>query len=160
AFHNCSCSNSADREVSRDFCDQSVCEQKFIWYFVNLAISGIFGGMSVIPAILITLRSVPPVDRSISLGFQGFLVSLMATLPSSVFWGWIIDKSCVMWNTVCGRGSRGACELYDTEKLRLMTHLTYGIMRLISSIPDIAVFYFAKDLLLTDYQRTEKTELK
>ncbi|VDM93476.1 unnamed protein product, partial [Onchocerca ochengi] len=104
--------------------------------------------------------SVPPVDRSISLGFQGFLVSLMATLPSSVFWGWIIDKSCVMWNTVCGRGSRGACELYDTEKLRLMTHLTYGIMRLISSIPDIAVFYFAKDLLLTDYQRTEKTELK
>ncbi|KAM3716382.1 Solute carrier organic anion transporter family member 1A1 [Dirofilaria immitis] len=158
AFQNCSCSNSADHEVSRDFCNQNICEQKFIWYFINLSLSSIFGGIAVIPSVLIILRSVPPVNRSISLGFQGFLVSIIATLPSSVFWGWIIDKSCIMWNSVCGERLRGACEIYDTEKLRLMTHLTYGIIRLISSIPDFAVFYFAKDLLLTDYQRTEKSE--
>ncbi|KAL3986408.1 sodium-independent organic anion transporter family protein [Acanthocheilonema viteae] len=157
-FQNCSCSNNTDNEVSRDFCDQTICERKFAWYFVNLAFSGIFGGMGIIPAVLIVLRSVPPVDRSISLGFQGFLVSLTATLPSSVFWGWIIDKACVMWNTVCLKRSRGACQLYDTDKLRLMTHLTYGIMRLVSSIPDIAVFYFANDLLLTDYEANEKVE--
>ncbi|EJD74004.1 sodium-independent organic anion transporter [Loa loa] len=152
-FQNCSCSNSTNNNVSRDFCDQSICEQKFAWYFLNLAFSGIFGGMSIIPSVLIVLRSVPPMDRSISLGFQGFFVSLIATLPSSVFWGWIIDKTCIMWNTVCGKGLRGACELYDTDKLRLMTHLTYGAIRLVSAIPDIAVFYFAKDLLLTDHER-------
>ncbi|CAG9532486.1 unnamed protein product [Cercopithifilaria johnstoni] len=155
-FQNCSCSNSTDNKVSRDFCDQSVCEQQFAWYFVNLAFSGIFSGMSIIPAVLIVLRSVSPVNRSISLGFQGFLVSLIATLPSSVFWGWIIDKGCVMWNTACVERSWGACELYDSDKLRLTTHLTYGIIRLVSSIPDIAVFYFAKDLLLTDYGPNEK----
>ncbi|VDK79239.1 unnamed protein product [Litomosoides sigmodontis] len=127
-FRNCSCSNSTDSEVSRDFCLHSVCKRKFTWYFLNLALSCILGGLSIIPAVLIVLRSVPPVDRSISLGFQGFLVSLIATLPSSVFWGWINDNACVMWNTVCAEKSRGACELYDSDKLRLTTHLTYSII--------------------------------
>ncbi|VDN93592.1 unnamed protein product [Brugia pahangi] len=154
-FKNCSCSNSVNNDVSRDFCDQRICEQKFIWYFINLAFSGIFGGMSIIPSVLIVLRSVPPVDRSISLGFQGFLVSLIATLPSSIFWGWIVDKTCIMWNSICGEQFRGACELYDSNKLRLMTHLTYGLMRLISSIPDIAVCYYAKNLLLIDHGLNE-----
>ncbi|VIO99089.1 Uncharacterized protein BM_BM13372 [Brugia malayi] len=154
-FKNCSCSNSVNNDVSRDFCDQKICEQKFIWYFINLAFSGIFGGMSIIPSVLIVLRSVPPVDRSISLGFQGFLVSLIATLPSSIFWGWIVDKACIMWNSICGQQFRGACELYDSNKLRLMTHLTYGLMRLVSSIPDIAVCYYAKNLLLIDHGLNE-----
>uniref|UniRef100_A0A0R3RCG7 Uncharacterized protein n=1 Tax=Brugia timori TaxID=42155 RepID=A0A0R3RCG7_9BILA len=34
-----------------------------------------------------------------------------------------------MWNSICGQQFRGACELYDSNKLRLMTHLTYGLMR-------------------------------
>lgn len=55
--------------------------------------------------------------------------SFIATLPSTVFWGLIIDKACVMWNTVCVERSRGACELYDADKLRLMIHLTYGLIR-------------------------------
>uniref|UniRef100_A0A915EG28 PIN-like protein n=1 Tax=Ditylenchus dipsaci TaxID=166011 RepID=A0A915EG28_9BILA len=51
-----------------------------------MAISGIIGGMGVIPGVLIMLRSVPPKHRSVSLGFNGFLVSLFATLPSPIIW--------------------------------------------------------------------------
>nr|CDP90999.1 Bm72 [Brugia malayi] len=60
-----------------------------------------------------------------------------------------------MWNSICGQQFRGACELYDSNKLRLMTHLTYGLMRLVSSIPDIAVCYYAKNLLLIDHGLNE-----
>uniref|UniRef100_A0A914ZJ48 Solute carrier organic anion transporter family member n=1 Tax=Parascaris univalens TaxID=6257 RepID=A0A914ZJ48_PARUN len=149
-FKKCVCSNTTDMLVSRDFCRESVCESKFVMYFINMAISGVFGGMGVIPAILIILRSVPPIDRSISLGFQGFLVSLFATLPSPVVWGWIVDSACIRWNNVCGDPIRGACSIYDTDRLRLRTHITYGIMRLVSLISDVWVFVFAKDLILID----------
>uniref|UniRef100_A0A9J2PMC3 Solute carrier organic anion transporter family member n=1 Tax=Ascaris lumbricoides TaxID=6252 RepID=A0A9J2PMC3_ASCLU len=149
-FKKCACSNTTDMLVSRDFCHESVCESKFLIYFINMAISGVFGGMGVIPAVLIILRSVPPIDRSISLGFQGFLVSLFATLPSPVIWGWIVDSACIRWNNVCGDPTRGACSIYDTDRLRLRTHITYGIMRLISLVSDVWVFVFAKDLILID----------
>uniref|UniRef100_A0A914RH37 Uncharacterized protein n=1 Tax=Parascaris equorum TaxID=6256 RepID=A0A914RH37_PAREQ len=140
-FKKCVCSNTTDMLVSRDFCRESVCESKFVMYFINMAISGVFGGMGVIPAILIILR--------ISLGFQGFLVSLFATLPSPVVWGWIVDSACIRWNNVCGDPIRGACSIYDTDRLRLRTHITYGIM-LVSLISDVWVFVFAKDLILID----------
>jgi hypothetical protein len=63
------------------------------------------------------LRSVPAKFRSVSLGFNGFLVSLFATLPSPTMWGAIIDQTCVLWDKKCGE--RGACSLYDTDSLRL-----------------------------------------
>lgn len=157
-FYNCECSNTTDHQMSRDFCDESDCEWKSILYFVNISISGIFGGMGVIPAILIILRSVPPIDRSVSLGFQGFLVSLLATLPSPVIWGWIVDRSCVIWNEVCGGRGGGACAIYDSGKLRLTTHVTYGIMRLVSLLSDFWVFYYAKGLILTEEEPSKGEE--
>ncbi|KHN80164.1 Solute carrier organic anion transporter family member 1B3 [Toxocara canis] len=155
-FHDCACSNTTDKTLSRDYCDESVCKSKFVVYFINMAISGVFGGMGVIPAVLIILRSVPPIDRSISLGFQGFLVSLFATLPSPVIWGWIVDSACIRWNDICGDPSRGACSMYDTDLLRLRTHITYGCLRLISLLSDIWVFIFAKNLILTDEEPVAK----
>lgn len=43
-------------EVSRDFCQDSDCDWKAKLYFTNMAISGIVGGMGVVPGILIMLR--------------------------------------------------------------------------------------------------------
>ena len=42
----------------------------------------------------------------------------LATLPSPVLWGYIIDKFCILWDTKCD-SSRGSCALYDAVNLRI-----------------------------------------
>ncbi|KAL3116666.1 hypothetical protein niasHT_000744 [Heterodera trifolii] len=81
------------------------------WYFTNVAIDG---------------------HRSISLGFNGFLVSLLATLPSPIAWGTIIDNFCLFWTQKCGE--KGACALYATDGLRFWLHFAYDGLRIVSLI--------------------------
>ncbi|KAL7071638.1 hypothetical protein ACQ4LE_009512 [Meloidogyne hapla] len=145
-FDSCSCAIGG--KVSRDFCDEGDCWNKLYWYFANMAMGGIVGGMGVVPGVLIMLRSVPPKHRSISLGFNGFLVSLLATLPSPIIWGAIIDNFCLFWTQKCD--NKGACALYATDKLRVWLHSLYGALRLCSFIADLFVIYHSKGLKLTD----------
>ncbi|KAI1707365.1 organic anion transporter polypeptide (OATP) family domain-containing protein [Ditylenchus destructor] len=156
-FNDCRCANTGNA-VSRDFCEETDCSWKVVWYFLNMAISGVIGGMGVVPGVLIMLRSVPPRHRSVSLGFNGFLVSLFATLPSPIAWGTVIDLFCIHWDKKCGE--RGACSLYATDELRVWLHCIYGMIRMISLVTDIYVVYHAKDLKITDSQEEdEKADL-
>ncbi|WKY10557.1 hypothetical protein Q1695_002710 [Nippostrongylus brasiliensis] len=157
-FTQCECSNTPDLAVSRDFCPTEHCHSQFTTFFINQAIGAVFGGLSVVPGMLIVLRSVPPEHRSISLGFNGFLVSLLATLPSPVFWGKIFDMSCLMWQNVCSK--TGACPIYDTDQLRIRLHVIYGGLRLFSLLSDIWVLYWAKGLKLIDEEEEEPKTTK
>ncbi|PIO69456.1 organic Anion Transporter Polypeptide family protein, partial [Teladorsagia circumcincta] len=145
-FTECECSGTRDLAVSRDYCPTEHCNSQFHMFFFNQAMGAVFGGLSVVPGMLIVLRSVPPEHRSISLGFNGFLVSLLATLPSPVFWGKIFDLSCLMWQNICSK--TGACPIYDTDQLRIRLHAIYGGLRLFSLLSDIWVIYWAKGLKL------------
>ncbi|GMR56950.1 hypothetical protein PMAYCL1PPCAC_27145 [Pristionchus mayeri] len=147
-FANCSCA-AGDHVVSRENCHNPDCDTKFSIFFAFQAIGAFFGGMAVVPGMLIILRSVKPEHRSVSLGFNGFVVSLFATLPSPVFWGKIYDMSCLHWPRFCGDRT-GACQLYDLDELRVRTHLIYGTIRIISLLSDIWVIYWAKGLKLMD----------
>ncbi|KAK6755576.1 hypothetical protein RB195_014132 [Necator americanus] len=153
-FTQCECSGTEDLTVSRDYCPTEHCNGQFNTFFFNQALGAIFGGLGVVPGMLIVLRSVPPEHRSISLGFNGFLVSLFATLPSPVFWGKIFDMSCLMWQNVCSK--TGACPIYDTDQLRIRLHVIYGGLRLFSLLSDIWVIYWAKGLSLVDEEEDQK----
>ncbi|KAK6042938.1 hypothetical protein COOONC_19557 [Cooperia oncophora] len=156
-FTECECAGTDDLVVSRKYCPTEHCDGQFHIFLINKVVGAIFAGLSVVPGMLIVLRSVPPEHRSISLGFHGFLVSLLATLPSPVFWGKIFDMSCLMWQTVCNK--TGACSIYNTRELRIRSHLIYGGLRLLSLISDIWVIYWAKNLKLVDEEeRADKVE--
>uniref|UniRef100_A0A0N4ZRF6 Solute carrier organic anion transporter family member n=1 Tax=Parastrongyloides trichosuri TaxID=131310 RepID=A0A0N4ZRF6_PARTI len=147
-FEGCSCTFSESTRVSRDFCKNDECNLNLKYYFFNMGVGGFFGGLGVVPAVLICLRSVPSQHRSIALGFQGFVVSLFATLPSSPAWGALIDKFCRMWNTTCD--GRGSCIFFDTHGLRFYLHTVYGCIRILSLVSDILVFIYAKNLKLSE----------
>uniref|UniRef100_A0A0K0DU20 Solute carrier organic anion transporter family member n=1 Tax=Strongyloides stercoralis TaxID=6248 RepID=A0A0K0DU20_STRER len=147
-FNDCSCTMSESTKVSRDFCKNDECETNLKYYFFNMGVGGFFGGLGVVPAVLICLRSVPSKHRSIALGFQGFVVSLFATLPSSPAWGTLIDKFCRMWNNTCD--GKGSCIFFDTHNLRIYLHTVYGCIRIFSLISDVLVYIYAKDLKLSE----------
>lgn len=54
-FNQCKCTLFGTK-VSRDFCVNDDCDWKLKLYFGIMAISGIIGGMGVVPGILIMLR--------------------------------------------------------------------------------------------------------
>ncbi|CAJ0607251.1 unnamed protein product [Cylicocyclus nassatus] len=153
-FTECECAGSGTLAVSRDYCPVEHCNSQFYRYFFNEALGSVFAGLSVVPGILIVLRSVPPQHRSISLGISGFLVSLLATLPSPVFWGKIYDTTCLMWQKSCSK--TGACPIYDTDELRLRVHFIYAALRMLSLVFDIWVVYWAKGLKIIDEEGEER----
>ncbi|CAD5224170.1 unnamed protein product [Bursaphelenchus okinawaensis] len=155
-FSNCSCVKTSDKHVSRDYCITDDCNWKIKLYFLNMALGGVIGGLGVTPGMLIMLRSVPPRHRSVSLGFSGFLVSTLATLPSPIFWGAIIDYFCVQWENKCD--GRGACVLYGTEQLRIWMHSIYGGLRLLALLADFYVLYHAKGLKIVEEHEDDEVQ--
>ncbi|CAB3398325.1 unnamed protein product [Caenorhabditis bovis] len=152
-FENCTCVENMHQEVSRTFCKTDHCESEMDRFCLHQAIGAIFGGLSVVPGMLIVLRAVPPEHRSVSLGFNGFLVSLLATLPSPIIWGKIIDMSCVLWQKTCD--SHSSCSIYDTDELRIRLHVIYGCLRIFSLLSDVWVFIWAKGLKLIEESEEE-----
>uniref|UniRef100_A0A0N4U147 Solute carrier organic anion transporter family member n=1 Tax=Dracunculus medinensis TaxID=318479 RepID=A0A0N4U147_DRAME len=143
--------------VARDFCSQDDCESKIVLYLINMAVSGIFGGMGLIPSILMILRFnafILPILKLEERNINILSLFISATLPSPVIWGWIIDKSCILWNNVCGDPVRGACAIYDSDQLRIQLHMIYGLMRTVGLFADLWVLYFAKNLILISEEKT------
>ncbi|EFP07118.1 hypothetical protein CRE_12888 [Caenorhabditis remanei] len=157
-FENCACVENRVKEVSRSYCKTEVCEERFGRFFMHQAFGAVFGGLGVVPGMLIVLRAVPPEHRSVSLGFNGFLVSLLATLPSPIIWGKIIDMSCLLWQKSCD--SSGSCQVYDTDELRVRLHVIYGCLRIFSLISDVWVWFWASGLKLIEEVTPEDEEKK
>lgn len=64
-----------------------------------------------LPALSGTLRCVPDTHRSFALGLQWIVVRLLGTIPGPILFGALIDNTCTLWQSSCGKD--GACRTYD-----------------------------------------------
>uniref|UniRef100_A0A914QYJ1 Solute carrier organic anion transporter family member n=1 Tax=Panagrolaimus davidi TaxID=227884 RepID=A0A914QYJ1_9BILA len=151
-FHNCTCVETVDGQASRQFCSTEECDQMALVYFLFMALWWMIGSLGFTAESLIILRSVPPVHRSVSLGFTGFLVSLFATLPSPIFWGLIFDQFCIKWDQKC-KNTKGYCSIYNATELRWWLHILYSSIKFTALLADIFVFYHAKGLKLAEEEK-------
>ncbi|XP_077557941.1 solute carrier organic anion transporter family member 4A1-like [Haemaphysalis longicornis] len=65
------------------------------------------------PGVSATIRCVEENLKALSLGFQWMMVTLLGAIPAATVFGFVIDNSCVLWNTVCEK--LGACAVHDNE---------------------------------------------
>ncbi|VDK88935.1 unnamed protein product [Onchocerca ochengi] len=145
-FSSCEC--KPEEMLSRKNC-QDDCKLKAMFFCLLMIIGSFAGGNCIVPGILLILRSVPPMHRSIALGFQGFMVSLFASLPSPFIWGIIVDTTCLVWNYTCPE-DKGACVIYEPKLLRQRLHFTYVGIRLLSTIFDLYVIKHAGNINIMD----------
>lgn len=61
-------------------------------------------------------RVVEPRDKSFSQGLLLMLMSLFALIPGPILFGRVIDQTCLVWGSKCGR--QGNCQLYDQTLFR------------------------------------------
>ncbi|XP_077488077.1 solute carrier organic anion transporter family member 74D-like [Amblyomma americanum] len=123
-YKDCSCvaqgnQGADDSYVTSGLCGSS-CQQ--LGLFLGIVIAGQFlGSTGRVGGLLIFLRCVDPIDKSMALGTTGSLLNMLAFIPYPLVYGAILDNSCIVWEEKCGR--RGNCWVYDADKLRYSLHL-------------------------------------
>ncbi|XP_066268897.1 solute carrier organic anion transporter family member 3A1-like isoform X2 [Branchiostoma lanceolatum] len=99
----------------------------FVGIYFVAALSRSFG---FIPVIIGTLRALTPETKSFGFGVQQLMLRLLGFIPSPVYFGAMIDSTCTLWSSMCGK--RGACLLYDLAMNRYVFIGGQLVLRLLS----------------------------
>ncbi|GAA48072.1 solute carrier organic anion transporter family member 3A1 [Clonorchis sinensis] len=97
---------------------QCTLECNRIVFFIVILTSCLFlTGVIQNPLLMVTMRSVGHSERAFALGVQFVIIRLLASMPSPIVFGRVIDGACRFWRYGCGR--RGDCAFVDLRKLNL-----------------------------------------
>uniref|UniRef100_A0A8C2D835 Solute carrier organic anion transporter family member n=1 Tax=Cyprinus carpio TaxID=7962 RepID=A0A8C2D835_CYPCA len=124
-FHNCTCIGEsllpyANMSAVLGQCPRkSDCDYMFKSYMAVTVIGAFFSACAATPGYIILLRSINPELKSLALGIHTLLVRTLGGIPPPVYFGALIDMTCLKWGTKqCG--GRGACRIYDSGAFRLV----------------------------------------
>ncbi|XP_033370628.1 solute carrier organic anion transporter family member 1C1-like isoform X2 [Parus major] len=121
-FHNCSCVDGQGLGLGNSSavlgqCQRESCTKAFP-YFLALqtacAFLLAFGGT---PTYMIMFRSVSPDLKSFAVGIETLGGRVLGGLPAPIYFGALIDETCLKWGTKSCGGS-GSCRVYDTKEFR------------------------------------------
>jgi len=97
-----------------------------IYVFLLIFAIAVFAGCCAqSPVLVITLGTVDENMKSFALGLQYFLQRGMAYIPTPIYFGYIIDSTCLIWQWNCESGgeggvahdTKGLCLEYDRKRL-------------------------------------------
>ncbi|XP_065192060.1 solute carrier organic anion transporter family member 4A1-like [Sycon ciliatum] len=71
--------------------------------------------MNNVPAIQVVLQSVPADRRTLATGVQWIILRLLGNVPGPVFYGFLLDKGCSLWQLNCC--NEGNCWEYDNAHM-------------------------------------------
>ncbi|EDW08366.1 solute carrier organic anion transporter family member 74D [Drosophila mojavensis] len=132
------------------------CFNQFLLFLGVMCFLKLVGASSKSTNLLIALRCIPPEDKSFALGLGSMVASLFGFIPSPIFYGWLIDKYCLVWGKTCS--NKGNCWLYDTISLRYALNLAAGTCILLGGFMNIVVWYHAKNLKIFDDDKAKSLE--
>lgn len=68
---------------------------------------------------LVSVRCVEERDKTVAMGFGLTFMCLFSFIPSPIFFGTLLDATCLVWGKTCS--GTGNCWLYDGETLRFVS---------------------------------------
>uniref|UniRef100_A0A8C6KQL7 Solute carrier organic anion transporter family member n=1 Tax=Nothobranchius furzeri TaxID=105023 RepID=A0A8C6KQL7_NOTFU len=122
-FHNCTCiSDSVMKATNMSAvlgqCPRKgECDSKFKIYMALSVVGSFMSACGGTPGYIVLLRSIQPDLKSLALGMQTLIVRTLGGIPPPIYFGALIDLTCLKWGTKqCG--GRGACRIYDANAFR------------------------------------------
>ncbi|CAO2607085.1 Solute carrier organic anion transporter family member 1C1 [Lemmus lemmus] len=119
------------------------CPQMFLYFLVISVITSYTLSLGGIPGYILLLRCIQPHLKSFALGIYTLAVRVLAGIPAPVYFGVLIDTSCLKWGfKKCG--SQGSCRLYDSHAFR---HIYLGLTTLLGTVSiflSMAVLFILK----------------
>lgn len=76
---------------------------------------------SEVGSMLLIMRCTDPKDKAMAMGIIQFAIGLFGNVPCPIIYGAVIDSTCLVWDTICGK--QGACKQYDKDAFR---HFFFG----------------------------------
>uniref|UniRef100_A0A452G556 Solute carrier organic anion transporter family member n=1 Tax=Capra hircus TaxID=9925 RepID=A0A452G556_CAPHI len=128
-FNNCTCvglaaskSGNSSGMVGRCQKDNG-CAKMFLYFLIIAVITSYTLSVGGIPGYILLLRCIKPQLKSFALGIYTLAVRVLAGIPSPIYFGVLIDTSCLKWGFKrCG--TKGSCRLYDSNAFR---HIYLGL---------------------------------
>uniref|UniRef100_A0A8B9S6G4 Solute carrier organic anion transporter family member n=1 Tax=Apteryx owenii TaxID=8824 RepID=A0A8B9S6G4_APTOW len=143
-FENCTCvaaSEFLSQNVSAILgqCDREENCDKMLHYFLILSLvcSFIFS---------LSAMSLKPEEKSFGVGIHGLASRVFAGIPSPIYFGALIDTTCLKWGTM-SCGGEGACRMYDIVTYRWLYLGLPAILRGVSYIPCALILLILKKKL-------------
>lgn len=96
------------------YCDTKC--KSFILFICIFTILVFVHSTQEVGSILLIMRCTDPKDKAMAMGVIQSAIGIFGNVPCSILYGAIIDSTCLIWKTVCGKP--GACSLYDTDVFR------------------------------------------
>uniref|UniRef100_UPI00398EB19E solute carrier organic anion transporter family member 1C1-like n=1 Tax=Pristiophorus japonicus TaxID=55135 RepID=UPI00398EB19E len=120
-FHNCSCIShltSVNSSAILGQCPRGAdCNKVFPYYLAVTVIESFTYSLGAMAEFEILMRSIEPELKPLAIGMYSLIVRMLAGIPAPIYFGALIDTTCLKWGTKrCG--GRGACRMYDTDAFR------------------------------------------
>ncbi|XP_041709622.1 solute carrier organic anion transporter family member 1C1 isoform X2 [Coregonus clupeaformis] len=132
-FSNCSCVvtaglSSGNLTASVGHCPhRDDCDRVFPYFLALSVITSFIISLGGTPGYMVLIRCIKPQLKSLALGFHTLSTRTLAGIPAPIYFGAIIDTTCLKWGQKrCG--GTGACRIYNTTSYRIAyLGLTMGL---------------------------------
>ncbi|XP_042367572.1 LOW QUALITY PROTEIN: solute carrier organic anion transporter family member 1C1-like [Plectropomus leopardus] len=124
-FHNCSCVSASfpagsSTSVRLGQCPHAKdCSRSFTSYMAVSVLSSFINALGATPGYMVIIRCISPELKSLALGIQALATRTLGGLPAPVYFGALIDSTCLKWS-IKKCGGRGACRFYDSDMYRII----------------------------------------
>ncbi|XP_073694632.1 solute carrier organic anion transporter family member 1C1 [Garra rufa] len=127
-FEQCSCIAVGNHTASAGQCNnRDDCHRVFPYFLALSVITSFIISLGGTPGYMLLIRCIRPQLKSLALGFHTLTTRTLAGIPAPIYFGAIIDTTCLKWGQKkCG--GRGACRIYNTTAYRIAyLGLTLGL---------------------------------
>uniref|UniRef100_A0A8C3XW75 Solute carrier organic anion transporter family member n=1 Tax=Chelydra serpentina TaxID=8475 RepID=A0A8C3XW75_CHESE len=161
-FENCTCvaaSGFSSGNVSAVLgqCDKEASCDVMLQYFLILTIVCSFVySLGAMPGYMVLIRSLKPEEKSFGVGIHMLASRSFAGIPSPIYFGALIDSTCLKWGTL-SCGGEGACRMYDIVTYRWLYLGLPAILRGVSYIPCVLILLILKKQVKSSEGKTVKS---
>uniref|UniRef100_A0A8C2B427 Solute carrier organic anion transporter family member n=1 Tax=Cyprinus carpio TaxID=7962 RepID=A0A8C2B427_CYPCA len=141
-FEQCSCVAVGNHTASAGQCNnRDSCHRVFPYFLALSVITSFIISLGGTPGYMLLIRCIRPQLKSLALGFHTLTTRTLAGIPAPIYFGAIIDTTCLKWGQKkCG--GRGACRIYNTTAYRYSLITTLDLH--ICTIQLTCIFAYSK----------------
>uniref|UniRef100_A0A8C5PDM5 Solute carrier organic anion transporter family member n=1 Tax=Leptobrachium leishanense TaxID=445787 RepID=A0A8C5PDM5_9ANUR len=121
-FQDCSCVSAfpapSNASAVPGLCAREErCDTMLLYFLIMSLICCLIYSFGAMPGYMVLIRSLTPKEKAFGLGLHLLAARALGGIPSPIFYGALIDTTCIKWGTT-SCGGPGACRMYNTDSYR------------------------------------------
>ncbi|XP_066489876.1 solute carrier organic anion transporter family member 1A2-like [Tiliqua scincoides] len=148
-FENCSCILASGFPSGNGSAALGQCEREgncgpvLHYYLILCLICCLIYSFGAMPGYMVLIRSLKPEEKSFGVGLHTLTERAFAGIPAPIYFGAIIDTTCLKWGTK-SCGGEGACRMYNADTYRWLYLGVPSVLHGLSFIPCVFVLLILK----------------